>query len=1586
MPLHSLPAASASPPARLRRLVLALALLGLSFLGHAASASTRTVPGLYPTIQAAINASVDGDVVLISDGTYTGPGNVDVDFVGKIITVTSVNGPAKTIVDCGGHSSGDGSGNHRGFTLHSAEAGAVIRGLTIQNGYEEGNGSAGAGGGIKALGAAVTVQNCVLLNNTAQFYGGGLYVNFMATLTGCILVGNTAGYGGGLYSDGATVTLTGCTLTGNTAQAGGGFLNNGTTYDFKGWATLTDCTITGNTAYGTGGGVYNNGTPTLTNCTLTGNTAQTGGGFFTNGRAVTLTNDILTGDVGGEISDQSSGSPLAATFCDIQGGYAGTGNIAADPLFVSAATGDLHVPPASPCAGVGTPNGAPAADKDGKTRPNPPSIGAYEPNRTLTVPAQYLTIQAAINAAYPDDTVLISDGTYTGPGNVDLDFGGKTLTVTSAHGAATTIIDCQGSHSADHRGFRLHSGETNAVISGLTVKNGYERGSGSDGNGGGVEVLGASATIQNCVLTADMATASGGGLYNNGGTVTLTDCAFTGDTAGAYGGGLYNNGTMTLTNCTLTGASAVLGGGLLNGGGGATLTNCTLTGNTADTGGGLFIGGKVSLTNDILYGDAGGEVYNGGTASAIHCDVGEALGSGGDGVTDGGGNLSADPLFVSGDAPFDLFLARGSPCAGAGTPNSAPAADKDGHPRHNPPSIGAYEPAGLLTVPGQYPTIQAAINASLNGDTVLISDGTYTGPGDVDLDLGGKNLTVASVNGPAKTIIDCQGGISADHRGFRLHSGETNAVISGLTVKNGYERGSGSDGQGGGLEVLGVGVTVLNCVLLNDTAQYGGGLFNNGYGGTGSAVLTDCTLEGDTAGFYGGGLFNGGTGSAALTDCVLVGDTAGFYGGGLYNDGLVGLTNCTLTGSTAPHEAGGLYNDIEGTATLTNDILYTDTGGDLYNGGTASVTNCDVGIALGGGGLTGGGNIAAIPQFVSPSDLHLLANSPCLGAGTSSGAPTTTLDGYPQPDPPSIGAYELDPRTTTALTSSLNPSASGQSVTFTATVTGSSPTGTVTFTLDGTAQAPVTLDGSGSAALTASTLPVGSHSITAAYGGDTNNNASTSGALTQAVNPVSTTTALTSSLNPSVSGQPVTFTATLSGNYPSGTVTFTVDGVAKASAGVGSGDIASFTTSALKAGTHTLTASYNGDASNAASTSPTLTQTVTLAAFATNLVVAAPSGAPGQTVTLKALLRRTADGTAVSGETVAFTVDGTPVGAAVTDGLGFARLAYAIPAGDAVGSSRPISASFGGDGTYSASSGVKTLTITQSATNLVVAASSGAPGQTVTFKALLRQTVGSTAVAGETITFTLDGASVGTAVTDGTGFARLAYAIPAGDAVGSAHPLSVSFGGDGTYSASSGAKTLTISEYGTSLAVAASSGASGQTVTLKALLRRKADGTAISGKMVAFTVDGTPVGAAVTDGTGFAVLPYAIPAGAALGSHPITASFAEDGTYAASMGQGTLTVKSVTALSVPDVSGTYLASVKLSAFLTAGGSAAPGRTVTFLVDGTAVGTAVTDATGTASLPYTLTARSRPGKHKLSVFFAGDAGDVSATGAGTLTVS
>ena len=185
---------------------------------------------------------------------------------------------------------------------------------------------------------------------------------------------------------------------------------------------------------------------------------------------------------------------------------------------------------------------------------------------------------------------------------------------------------------------------------------------------------------------------------------------------------------------------------------------------------------------------------------------------------------------------------------------------------------------------------------------------------------------------------------------------------------------------------------------------------------------------------------------------------------------------------------------------------------------------------------------------------------------------------------------------TPKLTSSANPSAYDQAVTFTATITHTAsptPTGTVTFKNGTATLATITVSG-GKATYATSALAVGTHSITAVYSGDVNYIGSTSAALSQVVDKAGTSTTVVSSLNPSDFGDTVTFTATVKSSTtgtPTGTVTFKNGSTTLGTATLSSGK-ATYATSTLAVGTDTITAVYEASTDFNTSTSAVLSQKV----------------------------------------------------------------------------------------------------------------------------------------------------------------------------------------------------------------------------------------------------------------------------------------------------------------------------------------------------------------------------------------------------------
>ncbi len=251
--------------------------------------------------------------------------------------------------------------------------------------------------------------------------------------------------------------------------------------------------------------------------------------------------------------------------------------------------------------------------------------------------------------------------------------------------------------------------------------------------------------------------------------------------------------------------------------------------------------------------------------------------------------------------------------------------------------------------------------------------------------------------------------------------------------------------------------------------------------------------------------------------------------------------------------------------------------------------------------------------------------------------------------------------TKTALIASPSSSVFGQSVTFTATVTGASkPTGSVTFMEGSTTLGSRTLNVSGKATFVISTLAVGPHSITAVYGGNTIFSGSTSPAVTETVGKANTTTALIASPKSSVFGQSVTFTATTSATKPgagtpTGTVTFK-DGSTTLGTGTLSGGVATFTTtSALAVGSHSsITAVYGSNASFKGSTSPAVTETVGKANTTTVVTSSLNPSTVGQSVTFTATLTAVSPGTGVPTGTVTFKDGSTTLSTGTLNSSGFA--------------------------------------------------------------------------------------------------------------------------------------------------------------------------------------------------------------------------------------------------------------------------------------------------------------------------------------------
>ena len=471
-----------------------------------------------------------------------------------------------------------------------------------------------SGGGMFNQSGNLTLTNVTFSNNTAGNDGGGMFnQSGNLTLTNVTFSGNSAnsGSGGGIYNIGGSSTLINVTFSANNADAlGGGMYNNnsnpqltnitffsnyvvsgvggGMANEGNSNPTLTNVVFRNNYALAYGGGLYNDSSsPTLVNVTFNGNLAynDSGGGIYNSDSSPTLTNVILWGDSapsGAEIYNAGSSAPLVS-YSDIQGGYAGTGNINANPLFGNAAAGVLRLQLASPAIDAGNNAAVPSGiitDLDGNPRfvditavtdtgsGTPPIVdmGAYEAFPVLYADLttqgngkcyaweHACTLQTALGRAVAGQEIWVKAGVYYpgAAGNRAATFQLKsgvavyggfvgTETARDQRNWATNLTILSGDiDQNDSNTDGNFIAETPADVQG---SNAYHvvTGSGTD----------STAVLDGFVITAGRANGSnfpdnhGGGMYNYGGNPALANITLRGNSA-MYGGGIYNKSSSPI--------------------------------------------------------------------------------------------------------------------------------------------------------------------------------------------------------------------------------------------------------------------------------------------------------------------------------------------------------------------------------------------------------------------------------------------------------------------------------------------------------------------------------------------------------------------------------------------------------------------------------------------------------------------------------------------------------------------------------------------------------------------------------------------------------------------------------------------------------------------------------------------------------------------------------------------------------------------------------------------------------------------------------------------------------------------------------
>jgi len=927
-------------------------LLGDGTLG--APINALLVPSEYATIQAAIDSAADGEMILVADGTYTGAGNKELTWDGteKHITVKSENGPENCIIDL--------EDNGRAFTFISGTgnnsiwitAADVIDGFTIRNG----NTNDYAGAIYCYYGyendVSPTIRNCIFENNTSN-YGGAICIDGGSSLiTNCVFDSNSANYGGAIYlgsAGGDTGPLIQqCTFTGNSAdlhwngQGGAIYLTNVSTNE--------DCRINNNIFDGNsapnGGAiyfstsspevngnlfVYNTGStngsalyignydgPTISNCTIANNTGPEAVycyGFNGTVEPVFINTIVWDSDSSFGFQDTSQANPIIS-YCNLESGFPTTGtdggsNISIDPLFCSPDSGDYTLAENSSCVVAGA-NGS--------------NMGAFGVGcGSIHIgPLWYVATTGS------DET---GNGTNTDPfatiqTAIDSSSDGDTVLVAS--GAYVESIDFNGKNIVVGSYLLLYPdslslvSETiidgdntlrpvkidNGKIIGFSVLNGYPS--------EGID-YGSSISVNNtCEISYCLINTS----YNG------------------YVLGFWQIDSVNIDHITLNPAQNTTGDGMVW--------------NEPGNGQSIIIKNSYIVPAHI---SEYSEQSEGWEVSISYCASTNEFTAYNDDST----NITVNPFFCN-VAGGDFSLGSNSPLIGA---------DENGA------NMGAFGVGcgiinQVLNVPADYATIQAGIDAAIDGDTVLIHPGIYEGAYlyNKNINLFSLYSTTGDTGYISNTIID------GDDDGCTLMiygNIDESTRISGFTIQN----GTGCVfGQGGGLYIEGSPVVDNLVIKDNNALLNGGGICVNL---NSSPTFRDLIVKNNT-GELGAGIYITGS-TIDMENCVISNNSTNGKGGGVFiahATSSPNLVNVTITGNTAAESGGGIYCE-DSSPSLVNSILWNNLPEESYiYSDTVIVAYSDI-----QGGWEGTGNIDSDPLFCNPDsgDYALAENSPCVGTG-----------------------------------------------------------------------------------------------------------------------------------------------------------------------------------------------------------------------------------------------------------------------------------------------------------------------------------------------------------------------------------------------------------------------------------------------------------------------------------------------------------------------------------------------------------------------------------------------------------------------------
>ncbi|MDE3104634.1 MAG: Ig-like domain repeat protein [Acidobacteriota bacterium] len=852
---------------------------------------------------------------------------------------------------------------------------------------------------------------------------------------------------------------------------------------------------------------------------------------------------------------------------------------------------------------------------------------------------------------------------------------------------------------------------------------------------------------------------------------------------------------------------------------------------------------------------------------------------------------------------------------------------------------------GSATLNGSAVATLSVSSLPAGSDTI-----TATYPGDTNY-TSGTGSTVQSV-AKATPVLPAPGYSPSSPTVFQTVT-LTEAVPTGVSGPVTFLNGSTSLGtaavNGSGIATLVVGPLALGNNSITATTP---GDSNNNPASSPASVVTVVKATPTVAVTTSGPSTYGS--SVTLSATVTTGAT----GTVVFTSGSTTLGTATVNGSSVASLSTSVL------PVGSDPITATYSGDTNYNGASGSTTQQvskatpTVAVTTSGPSIYGTSvTLSATVTTGATGTVVFTSGSTTLGTATVNGSGLASLSTtvLPVGSDPITATYSGDTNYTSASGSTTQqvskatptmsvttsgPSAYGGAVTVTATLP-STATGTVVFTSGSTTLGTATVNGSGVATISTSSLPVGSDPISATYSGDANYN-SASGSTTQQVSKATPTVSVTTS-GPSTYGGAVTVTATVPAGA-TGTVVFTSGSTTLGTGTVNSSGVATISTSSLPAGSNTITATYSGD-TNYNTASGSTSQSV---AKATPPVTVSTSGTStyGGTVTVTATLPAGPTGT------VTFSSGGTTLGTGTVNSSGVATISTSsLPAGN-----NPITATYSGDSNYTGATGTATQVVNKATPTSTLTSSLNPSvfGNTVTLTDTLP-----TSVTG-TVTFSSGTTTLATVpVTNGVATYTVST-LPTGG-----NPIVATYSGDTNDSSVTASLNQVVNKASPPVTVTTSGPSTyGGTVTVTATVQPGATGT------VVFTSGSTTLGTGTLNSSGsVSITTSTLPTG----NDTITATYSGDtndnggsGTVVQSVAKASPTV-TLTSSSNPS---TTLQQVTFTATVP---TTATG-TVTFTDGSTVLGTStITNGVATVSVP-TLSS----GSHSVTATYSGDTNDNGAS--------